>query len=245
MHRRCLGDMLTMYVEARKQSVGLKILGRHGQFADRRQAGRLLADALRDEEIPEPLVLGVPRGGVVVSASVARALTADLDVVVARKLGAPGDPELAIGAVVEGGHTYLNEGVILGFGVESAYIEDEKKRQLAELRERLERYRRARPFVPRKGRNLIVIDDGVATGATMMATLHGLRAADPASLWCALPVGPPDALGLLAKVADEVLALSAPAFFQAVGQFYADFDQVPDSVVIEHLKASLDAPRSA
>ena len=205
-------------------------------FSCRAEAGRLLGEAVRELALPDPLVLGIPRGGVVVGFHTARELGGDLDVVVARKLGAPWNPELAIGAIMEGGETYLNRSIISGLGVGEKYVAEEKEYQMAELQARTEKYRKARAFVPREGRNLIVVDDGVATGATMMATLQGLRAGNPASLWCALPVGPRDTIEALADIADEVVCLTCPPFFQAVGQFYQQFGQTSDKEVLELLR---------
>lgn len=217
--------------------MGLKIVGARIPFMDRHEAGRLLAQALRQEARLQPLVLGIPRGGVVIGALIADALKADLDVVIARKLGAPGNPEVAVGAVMEGGETYLNEEAIGGLQVDAHYLEEEKARQLRLIEQRAAMYRAIRPIVLRRGRNLIVVDDGVATGATMIATLRGLRVAEPASLLCALPVGPPDTLEQLSCVADEVVCLAAPPYFQAVSQFYENFDQVEDAEVARILSA--------
>ena len=212
--------------------MGLKIVAGDGMFSDREQAGRLLGKELADHAGPETLVLGIPRGGVIVGACVAEALKAALDVVVARKLRAPFNPELAIGAVMEDGETYLNHNLMSTLGVEQDYLDKEIALQVKDLESRVARYRERCPFVSRKGRRLIVVDDGVATGATMIVTLQGLRSTKPESFYCALPVGPPTTLDQLAKIADEVVCLTAPVGFQAVGQFYQSFDQVPDTEVL-------------
>jgi predicted phosphoribosyltransferase len=216
--------------------MGLKIVGKLTPFLDRHEAGRFLAQALRAQMGGDLLVLGIPRGGVVIGAAVARELAAELDVVIARKLSAPGNPELAIGAVIEGGETYLNRGLISALGADEKYVADEKSRQLERIRQRVEAYRAVRKIAPREGRMVVVVDDGVATGATMIATLAGLRAAKPAQLWCGIPVGPQDTLEELAELADEVVCLAAPEYFQAVGQFYERFDQVGDDEVIRILR---------
>jgi len=216
--------------------MGLRILSRRQRFRDRDEAGKALAEVLLDTAKPDPLVLGIPRGGVVIGFAIARALKAELDVAVTRKLRAPFNPELAIGAVMEGGTTYLNERIISSLRVGKDYLDEEIKRETEEIQDRTTKCRKVRPFVPRQERHLIVVDDGVATGATMIATLQGLRATNPASLFCALPVGPPDTLEVLTGIADEVICLCAPVMFQAVGQFYDDFNQVPDTAVIELLK---------
>jgi len=212
--------------------MGLKIIGSRTPFRDRQEAARLLAESLAGEIAGNLLVLGIPRGGVVVGSVIARELGAELDVVIARKLSAPGNPELAIGAVMEEGGTYLNRELVEMMGVDEGYIEQERARQLKRIRQRAESYRAVRPIAPREGRNLIVVDDGVATGATMIATLSGLRAVSAAGICCAVPVGPEDALQELAHLANEVVCLAAPVFFQAVGQFYERFEQVEDAEVI-------------
>jgi predicted phosphoribosyltransferase len=218
--------------------MGLEIIGEATPFRDRIHAAELLLRALQEHGPENPLVLGIPRGGVVLGAKVSEGLGADLDVVIARKLGAPHNPELAIGAVMEGGEAVLNDSLVQALGVSDDYVRSESERQSREIRQRTERYRAVQPCIPRTGRNLIVVDDGVATGATMKATLHGLRAAGPALLWCALAVGPEDTLQELAEIADEVLCLAAPRFFQAVGQFYEEFTQTADEEVIACLRAA-------
>jgi putative phosphoribosyl transferase len=218
--------------------MGLKIVGKITPFLDRHEAGRFLAQALRAQAGRDLLVLGIPRGGVVVGAAVARELSAELDVVIARKLSAPGNPELAIGAVIEGGETYLNSGLISALGADEKYVADEKSRQLERIRQRAESYRAVRKIASREGRTVLVVDDGVATGATMIATLNGLRAAKPAKLWCGIPVGPQDTLDELAELADEIVCLAAPEYFEAVGQFYERFDQIEDPEVLRILKGA-------
>jgi hypothetical protein len=218
--------------------MGLKIVGKITPFLDRHEAGRFLAQAMRAQAGGDLLVLGIPRGGVVVGAAVARELAAELDVVIARKVSAPGNPELAIGAVIEGGETYLNRGLISALGADEEYVAEETARQLERIRQRAEAYRAVRKIAPREGRTVVVVDDGVATGATMIATLNGLRAAKPAKLQCAIPVGPQETLEELDELADEVICLAAPEYFQAVGQFYERFDQVEDDEVIRILRAA-------
>lgn len=217
--------------------MGLKIVGACTPFADRADAARLLGDALAAKPPENPLILAIPRGGVLIGAILAQRLSAELDIVLTRKLGSPGNPELAIGAVMEEGQTFLNQAIIAGLDIPQSYIEHEKSDQLRLLHERARLYREARPFIPREGRNLIIVDDGVATGATMLATLNGLRACNPASILCALPVGPEETLGQLAGAAD-VVCLACPSWFQAVGQFYDRFTQVSDAEVIETLRKS-------
>jgi predicted phosphoribosyltransferase len=216
--------------------MGLEIIGEATPFRDRTHAAELLLRALRKRGPADPLVLGIPRGGVVLGARLADGLGADLDVVIARKLGAPHNPELAIGAMMEGGEAILNDSLVEALAVSEEYVRSERARQLKEIEARTARYRAVQPCIPRAGRHLLVVDDGVATGATMTATLRGLRATGPAALWCALAVGPEDTLRELTEIADEVVCLAAPPFFQAVGQFYAEFGQTSDEEVIACLR---------
>ena len=209
------------------------------RFHDRIAAGQELAHALRDlQERSDLLVLGIPRGGVVVASQVARALNAPLDVCLTHKLGAPDNPELAIGAMVESGQVVLNRELIKEMWVPRDYIEAETERQRKELARRARLYRgdRSPPQIPH--RTVIVIDDGLATGSTMMAALQALNAQAPASLIAAIPVAPSEAIRRLAPLADRIECLLSPRPFWAVGAFYDHFDQVMDEEVIELLKAA-------
>lgn len=198
-------------------------------FTNRRDAGRHLAAALDHLRDQDPVVLAVPRGGVVVGREVAARLGALLDVIVPRKLRAPYNPELAIGAVAEGGAAVLDE---MAHGVSAAYLEQETEAQLAEIARRVRAYRGGRPLPSLAGRTVIVLDDGIATGATLIAALRAVRAMAPSHLVAAVPVAPPESVARMAREADEVVCLSAPEFFQAVGQFYEDFTQVEDDEVV-------------
>lgn len=175
------------------------------------------------------MVLAVPRGGVVVGREVAERLGVLLDVIVPRKLRAPYNPELAIGAVAEGGEAVLDE---MAHGVGAAYLEQETKAQRAEIARRIKAYRGGRPLPSLAGRTVIVLDDGIATGATLIAALRAVRAMAPAHLVAAVPVAPPESVARMAGEADEVVCLIAPEMFHAVGQFYEDFTQVEDAEVV-------------
>jgi putative phosphoribosyl transferase len=206
-------------------------------FVNRDQAGRELAECLLHLAAVDPVVLGLPRGGVEVAARIAETLGAALDVLVVRKLGAPGQPELAIGAVTDGDRPQqiFNEHVMRALGVSQEYIDLEIQRQLAEVRRRQELYRGGRAGVPLQGRNVIVADDGIATGATVRAGIQALRQGDVGRLVLAVPVAPPETAQALQGEVDELVCLHTPAGFTAVGAFYADFSQTTDEQVIQLL----------
>lgn len=211
----------------------IRIISESGEpFGDRVAAGRLLADYLQHLRGRNAVVLGIPRGGVIVAAQVARALDAELDVALTRKIGAPYNPELAIGAISESGNLVIDAALAPRTGANDAYIETQKLLQLQEISRRSMIYRTVRPKVTLKDRNVVITDDGVATGATMLASLMAARNENPASLICALPVGPRDTLAKLAEQADEIVCLRVPAYFEAVGQFFDDFRQTSDEEVI-------------
>jgi putative phosphoribosyl transferase len=203
-------------------------------FVDRSDAGRQLAERLGRLATKSPVVLGLPRGGVAVAAEIARALDAPLDVLVVRKLGAPMQQELAIGAVIDGDppQRVLNEDLIRLLGVDEQYLDAVYARQLAEARRRQDAYRRGRAAIAIAGRTVIVVDDGVATGATMRAALAGLKRVGVKRLVLAVPVGAPEAIDALRRDVDEMVCLATPAMFAAVGAFYRDFGQTTDDEVI-------------
>jgi putative phosphoribosyl transferase len=204
-------------------------------FRDRREAAQRLAEKLFDYKGKNPLVLAIPRGAVPMAKIIADELDGEYDVVLVRKLRAPFNPEFAIGSVDESGWTYIPDYAASAGGTPE-YIESEKQTQLETIRKRRAQYTPIHAPIDPAGRVVIVIDDGLATGSTMISALHGLRANNPAKLICAVPVSPPDTLEKVAQMADEVVCLDAPFNFHAVGQFYADFPQVEDEEVIEILK---------
>ncbi|KEF33734.1 phosphoribosyl transferase [Deinococcus sp. RL] len=211
-------------------------------FQHRRDAGEQLAARLRERgPWPDSTVLALPRGGVPVGAEVARALGAPLDVFVVRKLGLPGYEEVAMGAVASGGVRVLNEDLLRRAGVSPNALAAAEARERAELARREQLYRGGRPPVPLAGRTAVVVDDGVATGATMRAGLEALRALGPARIVVAVPVAPPGTARALAALADELVCLLTPPDFMAVGQFYGDFTQTTDEEV-RALLAGADAP---
>lgn len=205
-------------------------------FENRAEAGRLLARQLETYKPRRPVVLGIPRGGVVVACELAAALDGDMDIDVVRKLGAPGNPELAIGAVAEDGKVFLDKALAAAVGADANYIQQEVALARGEIARRSALYRTAGPKASLAGRVVIVADDGVATGATMQAALWAARLEAPQTVVAAIPVGPPDTLERLAQDADEVICLRVPPFFQAVGQFYDRFEQVSDEEVLELLR---------
>ncbi len=205
-------------------------------FRDRDDAARRLAEALAQYRGQNPLVLAIPRGAVPMAKIIAKALGGEVDVVLVRKLRAPGNPEFAIGAMDETGWAYLAEHAMHVAGSQE-YIEREKATQMEVMRERRASYTPVRPPLDPAGRIVIIVDDGLATGSTMIAALHALRARRPQKLVCAIPVAPPDTLDKVSPYADEMVCLSAPELFYAVGQFYQSFPQVSDDEVIDALAA--------
>ena len=207
-------------------------------FADRRDAGRRLARALAPLELADPLVLALPRGGVPVGYEIAQALDAQLDVLIVRKIGAPRDPELGLGAVVDGDppQLILNQDFVRAIGPKPAYIDAERDRQIDEMRRRRKLYGADRAAV--SGRHLILVDDGIATGSTVRAALAGLGQQKPARLVLAVPVAPQDSLHQLQASCDEIICLSTPELFRAVGEHYADFTQTTDEEVVSLLAAA-------
>lgn len=210
-------------------------------YRDRADAGELLAKALTKWGGRKPLVAAIPRGAVPMGKIIAERLHGELDVVLTRKLHASGNPEFAIGAVDETGWTYLSD-YASEAGASSQYIEREVAAELETIRRRRAAYTPDRAPIDASGRIVIIVDDGLATGATMIAALHAMRARAPQQLVCAVPVGSPEAVEKVRAYADEVVCLQTPPFFYAVGQFYRNFPQVSDEEVIALLRAAANTP---
>ncbi|MDX1511373.1 MAG: phosphoribosyltransferase family protein [Nitriliruptorales bacterium] len=198
-------------------------------FADRHEAGTQLAAEVAALDLADPVVLGLPRGGVVVAAPVAEALDAPLDVVIVRKLGHPLQPELAVGAIGEGDVEVLNPGIAPHVAGEA--LDEIRNRERAELARRVQQYRGNRPGIDVAGRAVMLVDDGLATGATARAAIDVLRERGARSITLAVPVGPPDTVRALGQLADHVVCLRTPRGFGGVGQFYVDFRQTTDEEV--------------
>lgn len=206
-------------------------------FQDRIDAGRRLAEALQRFATESPVILALPRGGVPVGFEVAQALRAPLDVVLVRKVGVPGHEELALGAIVDGDEPQfvLNEDVAAITAASPDWLEEAKREKLKEIERRRALYRSGRPPEPLAGKTAIVVDDGIATGATTRAALRGVRRQKPKRLVLAVPVAPPDTLRTLATECDEIVCLEQPTGFGAVGMFFADFRQTSDDDVVRLL----------
>ena len=214
-------------------------MSRSGLFEDRADAGRRLGEALAGTVEPPVVVLGVARGGVIVGAEVARALSAPLDVVIPRKLGAPGNPELGIGAVAPGVRV-VDRGIMRAVGADEAYVEAESRRQEAEIERRTMAYREGSPPAEVRGTVAVVVDDGVATGVTAVAALRWARAQGAVSVIMAAPVGPAGIQHRLEAECDLCVILSTPSNLRAVGQWYERFEQTTDDEVREALRAASD-----
>jgi len=216
-------------------------------LADRAAAGRALAQTLSALELPNPVVLALPRGGVPVGAEIARALRAPFDLLLVRKVGAPRQPELAVAAVMEGVDpvVVVDEALCFQLDVPRSYIERQTRTELAEIERRRRAYLGQRPPVAVVGRSAIVVDDGIATGTTMRAAIRGLRRREPARVVVAIPVAPPDAVALLRGEADDVICLAQPEAFGAIGLFYSDFHQLSDDEVVRAIQAATGARMSS
>jgi predicted phosphoribosyltransferase len=211
---------------------------RQAPYEDRSAAGMALARHLAKYSGDRPVIVGLPRGGVTVAAEIARALNADLDVIVAGKLRAPYNPELAIGAITEDGQVYLNSLSIRSLRIKESYIEEEKRARLAAMKEKLNLYRGVRKKIPLKGRTVIIVDDGLATGSTMISAIQAAHASGAKKIIVAVPGGPADTLeriGNMDEVTEAICPL-VPDLFFAVSQLYIDFSQVEDDEVVAILR---------
>jgi len=207
-------------------------------FRDREDAGRQLAEKLAGYQLEDPIVLGLPRGGVIVAAEVADALRAPLEVFVARKLGAPGCPELGIGAIASGGVCVLDRRVIELFGLSQADVSQVICEETLEMARRVRRFRGNRPFPDLRNRTVILVDDGLATGVTARAAVQALRLHRPRHLVLAVPVSSREGAMQLLREVDDLICVSAPADFRAVGLWYEEFPQVFDEEVVACLEAA-------
>jgi len=215
-------------------------------FSDRGQAGRALAQELAKLQLPAPVVLALPRGGVPVAAEIARELGAPLDLLLVRKIGVPWQPELAVAAIVDGQDQELviDEDTRAASGVSRSYIETQAKEQMREIERRRHLYLGDRAPIPVSKRTAIVVDDGIATGTSMRAALKALRRREPAELVLAVPVAPPDTIATLRREVDRVVCLAEPDPFYAVGVHYADFHQIEDEEVLAILASFGASPPS-
>jgi len=215
-------------------------------FADRDSAGAALADELVARHYQDPVVFALPRGGVPVAAPIARALNAPLDILLVRKIGVPWQPEFAAGSIIDGERPdiIMNEDVMRATGVKQSEIDAIAKRELLEIERRRALYAPGRKPLSAKGKTAILVDDGIATGASMRAAIAGVRRREPLRIVVAVPVAPPDTVAELRRQADEVICLAEPEPFGAVGYFYRDFHQLEDSEVIPILTESHAPPAS-
>jgi predicted phosphoribosyltransferase len=205
-------------------------------FVDRKEAGRRLAKALVDYRDQDAVVLAIPRGGVIVGVEIAEDLKIPLDVIIPRKIGAPGNPELAIGAVAGDGRVFLNEELCQQLDISDEYIREEVAVQLREIERRRQLYLGGRPPVVLRKKIVIITDDGLATGYTALAAINAVKQGEPKKVILAIPVAPKDTYERVKREVDEIICLELPELFFAVGQFYVDFRQITDKEVVEALK---------
>jgi len=215
----------------------VRIISRSSEaFASREQAGKLLAGHLKKFCGRNTVVLGIPRGGVIIAVQIAEELKIDFDVVLSHKLGAPYNPELAIGAVCEDGTFFVNKEIALQTDADEDYIRVEKTKQLQRITDRVKQYRKIVPKIDLRDKVVIITDDGIATGASMQAAAWAVRQENPLKIVLAIPVGPEDSVMEISKDADETVCLRVPPFFAALSQFYLEFEQVEDSTLFEILE---------
>ena len=206
------------------------------KFSNREEAGKMLADQLaKYQKIENGIVLGLPRGGVVLAFEVAKKLKLPLDIIVVRKIGAPGDPEFAIGVVDEEGEAFLNKAVLKYYGISQEFVDEQKVAEEREVSRRLKMYRGNRPLLSLKNATVILVDDGIATGFTMMAAVKLVKSKGAQRVIVAVPVAPLGPMATLRREVDEVVVLNFPSMFTAVGEFYQEFPQISDKEVINLL----------
>ena len=205
-------------------------------FVDRSEAGEKLAEELREYKDKDCVVVAIPRGGVIVADQVARELDCPLDLIITRKIGAPGNPELAMGAVAGENRVVISEDIKAGLGASEEYIQAEVAKQLSEIRRRRRIYVGEKPLLSLKNKIVILIDDGLATGYTARVAVDVIRKEDPSQIILAVPVAPRDTCESLSSKVDKVVCLDRPGLFYAVGQFYLDFSQTTDDEVVEIMK---------
>lgn len=202
-------------------------------FADRHDAGAKLAEALKKySRIPQSIILGLPRGGVVVAFEVAKALTLPLDIICPRKVGSPYNKELALGAVTDSGTGYFNEEIIESLDIDQEYLQSEIEKEKRVSAQRMRLYRGSKPPINLENKTVILVDDGIATGATMKAAIQATKDLGAIKTVVAVPIGPAHTISELFDLADDVVCLSTPSHFMAVGQFYEDFSPTEDEEVI-------------
>ena len=211
-------------------------------YRDRKEAGRKLADALKGFKGKDVVVLGIPRGGVVVANEVAKALGAPLDIVVTKKIEAPGEPEFALGAVTQEGDVIMDRQAAESLGASSEYLDNQIRKKKEEVNDRMVRLRGSAPYPKLEGMTVIIVDDGIATGSSVSAAVMSVKKRRPKKIVVAVPVAPGDAVETLAEDGTTVVCLETPGSFLAIGEFYSDFDQVDDTEVIRILGES-SAPR--
>ncbi len=197
-------------------------------FKNRQEAGRKLAGALREFKGKDVVVLGIPRGGVVVANEVAKALGAPLDIVVTRKIEAPGEPEYALGAVTQEGDVIMDRQAAESLGASPAYLDEQVRKKREEVKERMQRLRGDAPYPRIEGKVVVIVDDGIATGSSVSAAVMSVKKRKPKEVIVAVPVAPADAIEMLAGEGARVVCLETPGPFLAIGEFYGDFDQVED-----------------
>ncbi|MEM1575333.1 MAG: phosphoribosyltransferase [Nitrososphaerota archaeon] len=207
-------------------------------FKDRTQAGQRLAEKLLEYKDKDVIILAIPRGGVVVAYEIAKVLNAPLDLIIPRKIGAPYQPELAIGAVTQDGTIILNEDIVSYLPIPENYIKAEAERQKKEIERRLIKYKGSTIEPNVENKIVIIVDDGIATGATMIAAIVSIRKKKPLKIVVAIPVAPPESLEKIKEYADEIVCLQTPEPFFAIGQFYERFEQLEDEEVIDLLNRS-------